>query len=358
MPIMTVRIVRFLGVRPKARSLAPTRGDRAGCAVRTFTSPATALIYLIAFIVSSFSAALVGYAIAVWLQSEHAADSDQVHELEAQVEAARRAFASLGTLLSRSQESVETQTQRLGALRRDLAERDSDDPVHLLQVLEAEIDRIIGENLKLGADLREARQTVARQEEALQSLREEARTDGLTRIANRREFDLRLARQHDRFESLGESYSIVLLDIDHFKQINDAQGHPAGDRVIAGVAQLAESCVSPSDVVARYGGEEFAVLLPRTLLGGARLMAEKIREKVECTAFWFQDRPLQITASFGVGQIVAEEAPELLLRRIDEALYEAKRGGRNRVQLAAAELPGVSDRIREIAAAEAPTGGS
>ncbi len=307
------------------------------------------MLYLIAFIVSSLTAGLVGYAIAVWLQAEQIEEQGHVTELEAQVEAARRAFATLGTLLARSQESVECQSKRLGALRQDLSERDGDDPADVVRILEAEIDRIIADNMKLSADLREARQTVARQEEALTSLKDEARTDSLTRVANRREFDLRLATQHGRFEKLGENYSVLLIDIDHFKQVNDEKGHQAGDHVIAGVAQLADSCTNPVDLVARYGGEEFAVLLPRTLLGGARLMAEKIREKVELTAFWFQDQPLQITISLGAGQIVADETPEALLRRVDDALYDAKRRGRNLVRVAQPGERVIEDRIREIA---------
>ncbi|MAE71536.1 MAG: hypothetical protein CME06_13845 [Gemmatimonadetes bacterium] len=307
------------------------------------------MLYLIAFIVSSLTAGLVGYAIAVWLQAEQVEELDHLDELEAQVEVARKVFATLGTLLARSQESVECQSQRLGALRRDLSERDGDDPADVVRILEAEIDRIIADNLKLSADLRDARRTVARQEEALSSMKEDARTDSLTRIANRREFDLRLASQHDRFEKLGEGYSILMIDIDRFKQVNDEKGHQAGDHVIAGVAQLAEFCTNPVDLVARYGGEEFAVLLPRTMLGGARLMAEKIREKVEHTSFWFQDQPLQITISLGAGQIVAEEKPEALLRRVDDALYDAKRRGRNRVRVAEPGERTVEVRIREIA---------
>ena len=307
------------------------------------------VFFFVAFLASSLTAGIIGYAIAAKSRAnaEEAGGGGQVRELEAQVQAARKAFSSLGVLLSRTHESVESQSHRLGALRRDLAAQKDADPYDIVAILESEIDRILAENLRLSSDLREARQTVARQEDTLDDLREQASTDGLTRIANRREFDTRIFAQQDRFERLGEAYSLVLIDIDHFKKVNDKHGHPSGDKVIAGVAETAASCINPADLAARYGGEEFAILLPRATLGGARLTAEKIREKVERTSFWCDSGPVSVTVSLGVAQVHDGEALEALIRRTDEALYNAKRSGRNQVQAATPDPQDLQQRIRE-----------
>jgi diguanylate cyclase len=310
------------------------------------------LFYLIAFLASSLTAGVIGYASALKMAGggNESRSSKKREELEAQLDTARKAFSSLGGLLSRTHESVETQSNRLTALRRDLAERPDAEPAEVVAILQAELDRVLADNLRLSADLREARQTVARQEESLSELRKEARTDGLTRIANRREFDTRIFAQHDRFERLGETYSIIMVDIDHFKRVNDERGHQAGDKVIAGVAEMAASCINPADLAARYGGEEFAVMLPRATLSGAQRTAERIRQKVERTSFWCDDRPVTVTISLGVAQIQEEEALEALIRRADAALYSAKSNGRNQVQVSEVAYKDVEERVKEVLA--------
>jgi diguanylate cyclase (GGDEF)-like protein len=131
-------------------------------------------------------------------------------------------------------------------------------------------------------------------------------------------------------------HGLLLLDVDHFKHINDAHGHPAGDAVLRQLAQLLLATVRVSDVVARFGGEEFAVLLPE--LAGpldAVMTAEKIRQAVESTRFGDVGR---VTVSIGVSLATPEDADaRRLVERADAALYDAKRGGRNAVVLKAAE---------------------
>lgn len=160
--------------------------------------------------------------------------------------------------------------------------------------------------------------------------------DALTRIGNRAALDLRLDEEIARAQRHGTALSLLLADADHFKQYNDTWGHPAGDVVLQMLAQVLRRRTRASDFVARYGGEEFAVLLPTTDRDSARRVAEQIRVAVEATGF--PERKVTISAgvaTFG-GSIRDRES---LLRAADEALYAAKRGGRNRVVHAADAAP-------------------
>ncbi len=122
-----------------------------------------------------------------------------------------------------------------------------------------------------------------------------------------------------------------MFDIDHFKRINDTYGHDAGDRVLKSLAQEVRTALRSIDIFARLGGEEFAVILPETLLVPALSVAERIREEIEEMAITYDKITLKITISLGVTQQEEGETVEDLLKRSDEALYEAKRNGRNRV---------------------------
>ncbi len=161
-------------------------------------------------------------------------------------------------------------------------------------------------------------------------------TDPLTRIGNRAALDQRLEEEIARAQRHGAALSLMLADADHFKQYNDTWGHPAGDVVLQMLAQVLRRRTRASDFVARYGGEEFAVLLTTTDRDSARKVAEQIRAAVEATEF--PERKVTISAgvaTFG-GSIRDRES---LLRAADEALYAAKRGGRNRVVHAADAAP-------------------
>ena len=159
-----------------------------------------------------------------------------------------------------------------------------------------------------------------------------ATTDGLTGLTNHRAFQERLAEEVRRAERYGTPLSVVFLDVDHFKGYNDRHGHPEGDAVLRGVAGLLRGTARETDMAARYGGEEFVIVLPQTDGGTALAVAERIRAAVE-GAPW----PLRpITASFGVAALrQGVESSGDLIARADQALYQAKKGGRNRVALAA-----------------------
>jgi two-component system cell cycle response regulator len=159
-----------------------------------------------------------------------------------------------------------------------------------------------------------------------------ATTDGLTGLLNRRSLDERLAREVARCETGGGPLTAILIDVDHFKQVNDVHGHAVGDEVLKAVARSVQSYARRGDTVARYGGEEIAVLLPDTGADEAPALAERIRAAIEaCT------EPLQVTASLGYG-VVPLDATDArgVFEAADQALYVSKRQGRNRVTAYAA----------------------
>jgi|GEM_PF-899243 len=162
----------------------------------------------------------------------------------------------------------------------------------------------------------------------------QAITDGLTGIFNRRYLDERLAAELHRAERYGHPLSLIILDIDHFKTVNDVLGHLGGDSVLCDVAALLRDRVRKIDVVARYGGEEFAIVLPETGVKGALYVAEKLRAWIEEHPFEGEDRLPRgiITSSFGVASTEVHGVDPLdLIRSADLSLYQAKTAGRNRV---------------------------
>ena len=184
----------------------------------------------------------------------------------------------------------------------------------------------------LGEDLRSNQSEVERLNRELERLREDVLTDPLTGLVNRRGFDVALASLKEGAERGEASFSIVLADIDHFKQINDRFGHLVGDRVIQQVASILRSCTRGGDSAVRYGGEEFALLLPGTSKHGAHVVAENIRTGVQRAVI----RSLQanatigtVTISLGISTFRPGEHVEHCTQRADLALYAAKQNGRN-----------------------------
>ncbi|MDC0709425.1 diguanylate cyclase [Stigmatella sp. ncwal1] len=158
--------------------------------------------------------------------------------------------------------------------------------------------------------------------------------DGLTQLHNHRYFQERLREEFRCAQRYDDALCLILLDLDFFKEINDRHGHPVGDTVLCEVARILQQSVRETDIVARYGGEEFAVLLPRTHLVGAITVAERVWKGVSSQPMG-PERALHITASLGVSGFPHRTVltPEQLLLTADEALYRAKREGRNRVCL-------------------------
>ncbi len=165
-------------------------------------------------------------------------------------------------------------------------------------------------------------------------LRELSTLDGLTRLLNHRAILNRLRQEVDRSSRYGGEASVILLDLDHFKEVNDRWGHLAGDEVLREVGQRLTKEVRTADVVGRYGGEEFLIVLPAIGLRTALIVADRLRRHIANPPVSFSDNLIRVTASFGVASIgeAKERGPEGVIALVDERLYEAKRGGRNCVR--------------------------
>lgn len=166
-------------------------------------------------------------------------------------------------------------------------------------------------------------------------LRNMAIKDGLTRIFNRRYFMEVLEKEFDYNRRNRTGLGIILFDIDHFKEVNDTHGHPAGDFILKNIASLVDQVARGYDVFARFGGEEFVVMMRSGTLESAVVLAERIRASIENNVFEYTDAPLQITISLGVAFWSGDDrflSSEELVRAADDQLYKAKHAGRNCVR--------------------------
>jgi diguanylate cyclase (GGDEF)-like protein len=176
---------------------------------------------------------------------------------------------------------------------------------------------------------------------AQKELEERSITDGLTGLKNRRFFDERIVEEYRRAQRYSDPVSLMMIDLDLFKDVNDHHGHPVGDLVLREAAQLIRGTIRDPDICARYGGEEFAVILPKTHLSGALVVAERVWRELGAKAYQVPadapggPRELHVTASIGIAFYPSKDisSAELLLRYADEALYQAKRAGRNTICL-------------------------
>ena len=165
--------------------------------------------------------------------------------------------------------------------------------------------------------------------------KEQARTDALTGLYNRREFELRLAEEHRRAARYAKPYALMMLDIDHFKQVNDTHGHPAGDVVLKILANVLRKQLRDVDLAARYGGEEFVVVFPEISGEAAKKVAERVCRAIAATPFRLPDgREIGVMVSIGVsGYPKDANTPREVVDCADRALYAAKEAGRNRVAM-------------------------
>jgi diguanylate cyclase (GGDEF)-like protein len=214
---------------------------------------------------------------------------------------------------------LESALRLLSAAGRLPAENDADDPAWLQSVIDA--------------------------------LVELSSRDALTGLANRRSFDIALAREIDRVARSGEPALLLALDIDHFKKVNDVWGHAAGDCVLKAVAAALNDSVRPMDLVARVGGEEFAIILPNCAVAFGEAVAERIRRRVERMPVLVQPtQQIEVTVSIG-GAFAPQwvrSTPALWIERADQQLYRSKAEGRNRVCLEPTAVSVVTNEERRL----------
>lgn len=232
--------------------------------------------------------------------------------------------ASGGSALSR----VGDELDQLAATFGDMLTRLQQSQADLEQRVEQRTTELSLANQQLSAEMGKC-------EQIAMLLEETSRTDFLTKLINRRAMHRFLQNEIARFGRTGGTFSLVLVDIDYFKNINDQFGHDIGDEVLIALSRVFESAVREQDIVSRWGGEEFLILLPNTAQADAFEQAERLRQLLDSDALQIERYPHRITASFGVCEFNPEENLEFMLKQADIALYQAKALGRNQVCVAA-----------------------
>ena len=188
------------------------------------------------------------------------------------------------------------------------------------------------ENVRLAqTQIDDANKKVESLKQQMEKVKQEIIIDPLTRTYNRRAYDEKIKQEIMGFQRYSRPTALAIVDIDHFKNVNDTYGHRTGDGVLRILSGVMKKEIREIDVLARYGGEEFALILPHTSYEQALEVSERIRRKVEESRFTYKGKPFLVTISIGVGTLKSEDTLETYVERVDQALYRAKNGGRNRV---------------------------
>lgn len=201
------------------------------------------------------------------------------------------------------------------------------------QSLVQNIRHIVEANQKMENDLVVSKFKLEATAQELDRSRKEARTDALCKVANRKAIDETLNFMVSRFQSQQKSFGLMLIDIDHFKRINDTFGHEAGDEVLVNVGKALKECVRPEDFVGRLGGDEFVLMLEGLTTSSAELVGKRIRSTIELYNFnvGHKGESTVVTLSMGLAVIRGSDNSKSLYRRADQALYRSKELGRNQL---------------------------
>ncbi len=238
-----------------------------------------------------------------------------------------RFFASrLMSLVGGMSGEVGKHRSEIAEVSRELADARGEDAHALTDSVLRSIARIVAVNERLQNRLESAEERLQQQNEQIEAHFTESRTDPLTGLMNRRAFDDALSFQA---EQGSRPFALMMIDVDHFKELNDEHGHPAGDQALRAISQRLENLLAGSGMVARYGGEEFAVILPAVNVPQAEQIAERLRLAVTNAPFTCEQSHIPISVSLGVTRTDPGTDPFVAFKRADEALYTAKRSGRN-----------------------------
>ncbi len=239
---------------------------------------------------------------------------EQTRDMETQAREATD-LASLKTVVQQRVDTIRKHMEEHQQVEQRLLEKKEQEMAELMERLQA---------------MEEETETLRSQ---VQEERRQAFTDALTGLPNRFAYQERLEQEYERWKRYGSPLSILILDVDHFKRINDTYGHQAGDKALRIIARELSLAIRKTDFIGRYGGEEIVVLLPETDAKAALQAAEKLRKRVEECGFHFREKRVTITVSCGVSEYREGDTPESAFERADQALYEAKKNGRNRCEV-------------------------
>ncbi len=290
------------------------------------TSSTLVILAVIMAVVELIAGAGLGW----WLRGsqEPAAAGQPPDELQK----AGAALSSLHELASRVAADVGEHSSRMQTISNELTNYVGDEN-GLDTVVLGKVAQIVEANERLQQQLKSAENKLQEQAHQIEVHATDAMTDALTGAPNRRRFDAELAERLAAWNSQGTPFCLMMFDVDHFKKFNDTHGHLAGDEVLRGVARALRYKVRDLDIVARYGGEEFAVILPATAMPEAEKIVARICPYIEQSEFEFEGKRLKATVSGGLAQARIGEDESNLIKRADEALYAAKKAGRDRVYL-------------------------
>jgi diguanylate cyclase len=241
---------------------------------------------------------------------------------------ARRAaqvLVRLQDIATRVAFDVDAHNEQVEQISETLASADSHEPKMIIDV----VAKLVEANQQMHDKLVSTEDKLRAQAVEIQTHATEARTDALTLLVNRRAFDDELMRRCAEFTRQRRNFSLVMGDVDKFKDFNDRHGHVAGDEVLRDVAKVLRRKTREMDLVARYGGEEFAMILPGTALCDAETVALRACDGIAKAPFNHEDNDLRVTMSFGVAEVLDADNATTLVERADRALYGAKEDGRN-----------------------------
>ncbi len=271
---------------------------------------------------------LAGIAIGLWLRRLDSGDANHGSQSMVQASLAAERLKSVTDELSTSAHEHRSQLARATEL---LTSGTSRSDGELAEVVVNVIGDIVRANQSLQSQLETAEERLEEQAVEIEAHISRSLTDPLTGLPNRRAFNERLEERMSAWNRRQEPFSLLMLDVDYFKKLNDEHGHLAGDQVLSVVGRTIRAAVRREDAVARYGGEEFAVLLPNTTIEQAAIVAEKIRQTVASAVVDHNDQKFAVTISGGLATIAPGDASHSLIHHADVALYAAKEAGRNRV---------------------------
>jgi diguanylate cyclase len=271
---------------------------------------------------------IVGIAIGVWLRR---ADRAEAHRGRQDLIRANEVAKRLQELADEMCSSVGEHRTQMAKASQMLTSEGGRPDESLAEMVMDVLGDIVRANQNLQSKLETAESRLEEQAAEIVAHISRSLTDPLTGLPNRREFNDRLEERMAAWGRRREVFSLLFLDVDHFKKLNDQHGHLAGDQVLAAIGRALRGAVRREDSVARYGGEEFAILLPNTSLEQAICVAQKVRNSVAAISVDLSGQQLVVTLSGGLAMIAGDERAESLIQRADAALYMAKAAGRNRV---------------------------